>query len=69
MNRKVGLGSCVAAGVFLMAMGAGSRLVLKMFLLKALVFGLAGGVAGWFIWQMYLFLTMVAGDVSRALGR
>jgi putative ABC transport system permease protein len=31
----------------LMAMGAGSRLVLRMFLLKALLFGLAGGVTGY----------------------
>jgi putative ABC transport system permease protein len=31
----------------LMALGAGSRFVLKMFLLKALILGLAGGVAGY----------------------
>ena len=31
----------------LMALGAGSRLVLKMFLLKALLLGLAGGVGGY----------------------
>ncbi|MGB6064824.1 MAG: FtsX-like permease family protein [Desulfomonilaceae bacterium] len=31
----------------LMALGAGSRFVLKMFLLKALLLGLAGGVAGY----------------------
>jgi putative ABC transport system permease protein len=33
----------------LMAMGAGSRLVLRMFLLKALLFGLAGGVSGYIV--------------------
>lgn len=38
----------------LMALGAGSSLVLKIFLLKAVVFGLAGGVAG------YLLGTVVA---------
>lgn len=31
----------------LMALGAGSRLVLRMFMLKALLFGLAGGVTGY----------------------
>jgi putative ABC transport system permease protein len=31
----------------LMALGAGSRLVLKMFLMKALLLGLAGGVGGY----------------------
>jgi putative ABC transport system permease protein len=31
----------------LMAMGAGSRVVVRMFLLKALLLGLAGGVAGY----------------------
>ena len=30
-----------------MALGAGSRLVLKMFLMKALLLGLAGGVGGY----------------------
>jgi putative ABC transport system permease protein len=31
----------------LMALGAGSRVVVRMFLLKALLLGLAGGVAGY----------------------
>ena len=26
-------------------------------------------VAGWLIWQVYLFLTMVVGDVLLAFGR
>lgn len=30
-----------------MALGAGSRVVLKMFLLKALALGIAGGIAGY----------------------
>jgi putative ABC transport system permease protein len=30
-----------------MAMGAGSRVVLKMFMLKAALLGLAGGIAGY----------------------
>jgi putative ABC transport system permease protein len=40
----------------LMALGADSRLVLKVFLLKALLLGLAGGIGGYILGSIFAFL-------------
>jgi putative ABC transport system permease protein len=40
----------------LMALGADSRLVLKVFLLKALLLGLAGGVGGYLLGSLFAFV-------------
>jgi putative ABC transport system permease protein len=49
----------------LMALGAGSRFVLKMFLLKALILGLAGGVAGYVLGTL---LAVVLGPKLAGIG-